>query len=350
LAAATEENRTKLREFQQSSFSPALREKIEDRLRKGEGIILLQNRRGFAPFIECVDCGNTLMCPQCSITFTYHITRKHLRCHYCGKTMQPPSECPHCHGMNLSQRGAGTQRVEDELKKLFPPAKVLRMDMDTMTRRGAHERLLRKFGDGEADILLGTQMVAKGLDFARVTLVGVISADTQLMLPDFRASERTFQLLTQVAGRAGRSTLAGEVIIQSHQPKHFVLHHVIDHDFKKFYEEEVEERRELSYPPFSRLALVEFKGLNESTVRIESERFAKHLRAILGTFTILGPSPAVISKVKNNYRWHIIIKAVKAKDPTGTELRYAIRKVLADFGRRKSSVRLIVDIDPVGLM
>jgi primosomal protein N' (replication factor Y) len=349
-AAATDENRTKLREFQQSSFSPSLREKIEDRLKKNEGIILLQNRRGFAPFIECVDCGNTLMCPQCSITLTYHITRKHLRCHYCGKTMQPPSECPHCHGMNLSQRGAGTQRVEDELKKLFPSAKVLRMDMDTTTRRGAHARLLRKFGEGDADILLGTQMVAKGLDFARVTLVGVISADTQLMLPDFRSSERTFQLLTQVAGRAGRSTLAGEVVIQTHQPKHRVLHHVIDHDFKRFYQEEMEERKELNYPPFARLALVEFKGKDEGKVRFEAERFAKHLRAILGTFTLLGPAPAVVAKIKNNYRWHIIIKAVKAKDPAGTELRYAIRKALADFGKRKSSVRLIVDIDPVGLM
>jgi primosomal protein N' (replication factor Y) len=224
------------------------------------------------------------------------------------------------------------------------------MDMDTTTRRGAHERLLRQFGDGEADILLGTQMVAKGLDFARVTLVGVISADTQLMLPDFRASERTFQLLTQVAGRAGRSTLAGEVVIQTHQPKHRVLHHVIDHDFKKFYQEEMEERKELNYPPFARLALVEFKGKDEGKVRIEAERFTKHLRAILGTFTLLGPAPAVVAKIKNQYRWHIILKAAKAKDPAGTELRYAIRKALADFGTRKSSVRLIVDIDPVGLM
>ncbi len=349
-ATATAENRTKLREFQQSSFSPVLREKIEERLQRNEGIILLQNRRGFAPFIECMECGTTLMCSQCSITLTFHITRRHLRCHYCGKTMQPPSECPHCHGAYLSQRGAGTQRVEDELKTLFPSARVLRMDMDTTTRRGAHERLLRQFGDGEADILLGTQMVAKGLDFARVTLVGVISADTQLMLPDFRASERTFQLLTQVAGRAGRSTLAGEVVIQTHQPKHRVLHHVIDHDFKKFYQEEMEERKELNYPPFARLALVEFKGKDEGKVRIEAERFTKHLRAILGTFTLLGPAPAVVAKIKNQYRWHIILKAAKAKDPAGTELRYAIRKALADFGTRKSSVRLIVDIDPVGLM
>lgn len=222
--------------------------------------------------------------------------------------------------------------------------------MDTTTRKGSHQRLLEKFGAGEADILLGTQMVAKGLDFARVTLVGVISADTQMLLPDFRASERTFQLLTQVAGRAGRSTLKGEVVIQTHQPDHYTLKHVVDHNFKGFVEIELEERKELDYPPFSRLALVEFKGKNENNVKAEAERFVKHLRAILGTFTILGPSPAVISKIKNMYRWHIIVKNLKSKDPAGTELRYALRKSLADFGRRKSSVRLTVDIDPVGLM
>lgn len=346
--AATD--KMQLREFQQSSFSPALREKIQDRLVKKEGIILLQNRRGFAPFIECVDCGTTLMCPKCNVTLTYHITRKHLRCHYCGLTQKPPSTCPHCQSVALQQRGAGTQRVEQELGQLFPSAKVLRMDMDTTTRKGAHERLLRKFGDGEADILLGTQMVAKGLDFARVTLVGVISADTQMLLPDFRASERTFQLLTQVAGRAGRSTLKGEVVIQTHQPEHYTLQHVVDHNFRKFIEVELEERKELDYPPFSRLALVEFKSKNEERVKSEAERFARVLRSIPGTFTVLGPSPAVISKINNQYRWHLIIKSLKSKDPAGVELRYAIRRALADFGKKQSTVRLTVDVDPVGLM
>ncbi|MEO8168280.1 MAG: primosomal protein N', partial [bacterium] len=281
---------------------------------------------------------------------TYHLARKHLRCHYCGLTTKPPAECPHCKSMHLQQRGAGTQRVEQELATLFPKAKVLRMDMDTTTRKGSHQRLLQKFGDGDADILLGTQMVAKGLDFARVSLVGVISADTQMLLPDFRSSERTFQLLTQVAGRAGRSTLKGEVVIQTHQPKHYTLQHVVDHDFKKFFDTELEERRELNYPPFSRLALVEFKGKNENGVKMEAERFARILRSILGTFTVLGPSPAVISKINNQYRWHIIIKSSKTSDPAGVELRYAIRKTLAELGRRKSAVKLTVDIDPVGLM
>jgi primosomal protein N' (replication factor Y) len=347
---AAEHNSMQLREFQQSSFSLLLREKIEDRLAKKEGIILLQNRRGFAPFIECVDCGNTLMCPKCNVTLTYHITRKHLRCHYCGLTQKPPTTCLHCQSIALQQRGAGTQRVEQELATLFPSARVLRMDMDTTTRKGAHDRLLRKFGEGEADILLGTQMVAKGLDFARVSLVGVISADTQMLLPDFRASERTFQLLTQVAGRAGRSSLKGEVIIQTHQPNHYTLKHVVDHRFGEFIQEELEERRELDYPPFSRLALVEFKGKNEERVKADAGRFTRILRSILGTFTILGPSPAVISKINNRYRWHIIVKSVKSKDPAGVELRYAVRRALNDFGKLQSSVKLTIDIDPVGLM
>ncbi len=348
--SATDEQKTRLREFQQSSFSLLLREKIQERLERKEGIILLQNRRGFAPFIECFECGHTFMCPNCNVTLTYHLAKKHLRCHYCGITQKPPTECPQCKGMNLQQRGAGTQRVEQELTEVFPKARVLRMDMDTTSRRGAHERLLSKFGSGEADILLGTQMVAKGLDFARVTLVGVISADTQMLLPDFRASERTFQLLTQVAGRAGRSTLKGEVIIQTHQPLHYTLAHVVDHNFVKFYEVELEERRELDYPPFSRLALVEFKSKNEERVKHDAERFAKLLRGISGTFTVLGPSPAVISKINNQYRWHIIIKNLRAKDPAGVELRYALRKAIAEFGRTKSSVKLIVDVDPVGMM
>lgn len=348
--AATEANRVKLREFQQSSFSPLLREKIQDRLLKKEGIILLQNRRGFAPFIECVDCGTTLMCPKCNVTLTYHITRKHLRCHYCGLTQQPPATCPHCQSVALQQRGAGTQRVEQELAQLFPSAKVLRMDMDTTTRRGAHQRLLEKFGGGEADILLGTQMVAKGLDFARVTLVGVISADTQLLLPDFRASERTFQLLTQVAGRAGRSTLKGEVVIQTHQPQHRTLRHVVDHNFQLFIEEELEERKELDYPPSARLALVEFSGRNENLVRSEAERFVRALRKLRGEFLILGPSPAVISKINNRYRWHIIVKSPKTKDPAGAAMRDALRTTARATIKRKSSVRLTVDVDPAGLL
>lgn len=346
-----DEKRKQLREFQQSSFSSLLKEKILDRLSRKEGIILLQNRRGFAPFVECVDCGYSESCDNCNVTLTYHLTKKHLRCHYCGLVRTPHSICPQCKGVNIQLRGIGTQKVEQELAALFPDARVLRMDLDTTSRKGAHDRILRKFGDGEADMLLGTQMVAKGLDFARVTLVGVISADTQMLLPDFRASERTFQLLTQVAGRAGRSTLHGEVIIQTHQPKHYTLQHVIDHDFKAFFDQEMEARRELSYPPFSRLALVEMKGKNEPYVRQESERFFGLMGMPPEGMSLLGPSPAVIGKINNYYRWHIIIKSDRGADPSGARVRSLLRRTIKASGeKRRSSVRLIVDVDPVGLL
>ena len=346
-----EEKRMKLKDFQQPAISTLLQAKIEERLSRREGTILLQNRRGFAPFVECPDCGYTETCRNCNVTLTYHLSKRHLRCHYCGMVRAPHTECPQCHGTNIQLHGIGTQRVEQELLRLFPRARVLRMDLDSTSRKGAHDRLLRKFGNGEADILLGTQMVAKGLDFPRVTLVGVISADTQMLLPDFRSSERTFQLLTQVAGRAGRSTLRGEVIIQTHQPQHYTLEHVVDHDFKTFYEQELQGRKELDYPPFSRIVLIESKGGSEEAVKATAERFAKLLKETNGTFTVLGPSPAVIGKINNQHRWHIIIKNMKTQDPSGSHLRRALHKVLLSFdARRKRNVRLIIDVDPVGMM
>jgi primosomal protein N' (replication factor Y) len=248
-------------------------------------------------------------------------------------------------------RGIGTQRVEQELAKLFPDARVLRMDLDTTTRWGSHEKILKKFGEGGADILLGTQMVAKGLDFPRVTLVGVISADTQMLLPDFRSAERTFQLLTQVAGRAGRSAWHGEVLIQTHQPDHYALTHVADHDFKAFYADELPSREELDYPPFSRLLLVEFKGTREADVRKEAERLNAFLTGEDGIISILGPSPAVIARINEQYRWHIIIKSKRASDPSGAIMRTRVRNAISRlFTNRQSSIRVIVDVDPVGIM
>ncbi|HTO93771.1 MAG TPA: primosomal protein N', partial [Bacteroidota bacterium] len=284
------EGRGPLKNFVQPSLSALLRGKIEERLERREGIILLQNRRGFAPFVECAECGYAEMCDNCNVSLTYHLARKHLRCHYCGLVRKPHILCPTCGGTDIKLRGIGTQKVEQELKGMFPGARVQRMDMDSTTRKGAHDRILRSFANGDTDILLGTQMVAKGLDFPRVTLVGVISADTQMLLPDFRSSERTFQLLTQVAGRAGRSVLAGEVLIQTHQPAHYTLVHVIDHDFMAFYEEELRSRRELDYPPFSRLVLVETRGEDEEHVREEAERFARALRKGGIRAALLGPA------------------------------------------------------------
>lgn len=352
-AAAKERPRSsvKWRQFQQCSVSPILQEKMVDRMGRGEGIILLQNRRGFSPFVECMDCGYAESCTRCSVTLTYHLAKKHLRCHYCGSVYTPHQECPQCGGANLMLRGIGTQRVEEELASMFPEARILRMDLDTTSRKGAHDQLLRRFGNRQADILLGTQMVAKGLDFPHVTLVGVISADTQMLLPDFRASERTFQLLTQVAGRAGRSALSGEVIIQTHQPEHHTLAHVLDHSFQAFYEQELAERQELAYPPFSRLILIEFKGTNERHVQSEAERFRNIIVRSDGLFTLLGPSPAVISKINNQFRWHLIVKMPKEADPSGTHGRSVLRNAMTIFAEgRKRSVKVIIDVDPVGLM
>jgi primosomal protein N' (replication factor Y) len=346
-----EERRHELKQFRQSAISGLLQEKIRDRLTRHEGIILLQNRRGFAPFVECPDCGFTEMCDNCSVTMTYHLTQKHLRCHYCGTIRHPRNECPDCHGMNLQLIGVGTQRVEQDLAKLFPEARVLRMDLDTTSRKGSHDRILRTFGEGRADILLGTQMVAKGLDFPRVTLVGVISADTQMLLPDFRASERTFQLLTQVSGRAGRSTLQGEVLIQTHQPDHPALRHVTGHDYWGFYEEELDGRKELNYPPLSRLVLIEFRGKNENTVKSCAVQFASLVQSQNGTLQMLGPSPAVIGKIKQDYRWHILLKSSKSQDPAAAHLRRALVESTRRFEQtRKGDVRVIIDVDPVGTL
>jgi primosomal protein N' (replication factor Y) len=336
------------------SLSQLLRTKIEERLERKEGTILLQNRRGFAPFVECPDCGAVELCVNCNISLTYHSAASHLRCHYCGLTKQPPTQCPKCGSADIHMRGVGTQRVEQELASLYPAARVLRMDLDTTTRKGSHDRLLREFSDGGADILLGTQMVAKGLDFSRVTLVGVVSADTQMLLPDFRSSERTFQLLTQVAGRAGRSVLAGEVVIQTYQPAHPTLRYVISHDFAGFYAEETASRKELSYPPFARLILLEFRGKHENDVIQHAMQFADGFTGLREGLTLLGPASAALSRLKGMYRWHIIIKSAKENDPGGHLLHRAVQNALHAYrsssAGKSRAVRIIVDTDPAGMM
>lgn len=340
--------------FDAGSISDLLREKILDRLSRKEGIILLQNRRGFSPYLECAECGHVEMCEHCSISLTYHRTQRHLRCHYCGTIRMPPAECPACRSSELRYHGFGTQRVEEELDALFPEASVIRMDLDTTTGRGSHDRMLRKFSEGEADILLGTQMVAKGLDFSRVTLVGVISADTQMLLPDFRAAERTFQLLTQVAGRAGRSALPGEVVIQTSQPDHYGLRHVLTHDVKGFYAEELAIRKELNYPPFSRLILIECKGQKEEEVIAHASHVADLLKASRSRLSILGPAPASIARIRGFYRWHILLKSAKSTDPAGGALRGLLARTVAQYRSspmgKKKSVTLTIDTDPIGMM
>lgn len=338
------------------SVSRLLQDQIIERIGKHEGVILLQNRRGFSHVMECFECGHVEKCDNCDVTLTYHLTKKHLRCHYCGFVKKPPTVCPKCQGFEIRFHAYGTQQVQQELQELFPKATILRMDRDTTSRKGAHDRLLQQFGRGEADILLGTQMVAKGLDFPRVTLVGVISADTQMLLPDFRASERTFQLLTQVAGRAGRSKIAGEVVIQTLQPDHYSLKHAKTHDFAGFYREELEYRRELDYPPFSRIVLVEFTGERENEVQHHARKFVEFLSHQDDTnhFLVLGPADAAIPKIKNLFRKHVIIKDLKSKDPSGAILRSTLLKARQQYDSsalaKNKKVRMTIDVDPQGMM
>ena len=329
-------------------FSEPLREAVGKRLERGEQVILLQNRRGYAPVIECRSCGWAPVCPDCSVTLTYHKDKRLLRCHYCGRTRRMPRPCPKCGEDDLAQLGAGTQRVEEELAAHFPEARILRMDLDTTSRKNAHHRLLDRFGRGDADILLGTQMVAKGLDFGRVTLVGVINADTGLLLPDFRSEERTFQLLTQVAGRAGRAGLRGEVLLQTRNPTHPVLRFACEHDYEGFVETVLPERRQLGYPPYGRIVGVEFRGPDEAAVEAFAERWTDALRKQAGeALRVLGPEPAFIGRVKKQYRFHTIVKVPRRF--RAEALQRLLRHTITRAGSPPRHCRLAIDVDAVGL-
>lgn len=337
---------------QMTPLSDELIAKIQERIARKEGTVLLQNRRGFATYIGCSNCGEVIMCPNCAVTLTYHATSDRLHCHYCGYISQKPQVCPTCGSAKLYQGGTGTQRVEDELLKVLPDARVIRMDLDTTARKGAYEKILHSFASGESDILLGTQMVAKGLDFPRVTLVGVISADTSLALPDFRSSERTFQLMTQVSGRAGRKDLAGEVIVQTMQPEHVAILRAREHDYEGFYAHEMPLRKELNYPPYSRLVLIEFKGKKEETVREHAFAFAQLFPAKSSYYERIGPAEPVLKKLRGEYRWHILVKDDRIKDPSGEKLRRTISGALELYQKRFASVavKVTVDVDVQGVL
>ncbi len=334
------------------AVSETLQEAIEQRLARQEQVILLQNRRGYAPVLECRSCGFAPLCFDCSVTLTYHKAKSRLRCHYCGRTKRLPPACPKCGADDLAMLGAGTQRVEEELARLFPAARLLRMDLDTTTKKNAHRKLLDRFGRGEADILLGTQMVAKGLDFGRVTLVGVVDADVGMLLPDFRAEERTFQLLTQVAGRAGRARLPGEVLLQTRNPDHPVFRHTVAHDYAGFVEAALEERRVFGYPPYGRIVGVEFRGPDEDTVQELGERWTDGLKKEIGraggpALEVLGPEPAFIGRIKRQYRYHTLVKA--PRNHATPDLQDLLRRANAAFGSLPHGYRLAIDVDAVGL-
>lgn len=333
-------------------FSKPLQEKILEKLNLKQQIILLQNRRGFSTYIKCHNCGYIEGCTNCNITMTFHLTDRTVRCHYCNATRRAPERCPRCGGIEIQFQGIGTQKVEQEISRLFPQARVVRMDLDTTTRKWSHDKILADFGNGKYDILLGTQMVAKGLDFQNVTLVGVISADTSLLFPDFRASERTFQLLTQVAGRAGRKNLLGEVYIQTYSADNLSLKFARVHDFKSFFAHELPLRRELNYPPFGRLVYILFRGEDERQVQSAAQMFHNFLQLPPELGQVLGPVAAPLSRIQKQYRWQIIIKGAKRVDPGGKMLRARLLEALTAFKRNRSSrvVKINIDIDPISLL
>jgi primosomal protein N' (replication factor Y) len=278
---------------------------------RGEQAILFLNRRGYATFVSCRRCGFVVTCGDCNVSFTYHRHASALICHYCGKTAAVPTNCPQCGSKYIKSFGTGTQRIEDEAKKILPGAAVLRMDADTTAQKHGHEKILTAFRQKQADILIGTQMIAKGLDYPDVTLVGIIAADTTLNLGDFRSGETTFQLLTQVAGRAGRADKTGRVFIQTYSPGHYSIAFAQKHDYEGFYAHETAIRRQLMYPPYSKLFSIMFTGADEK--KIIALLFAlcevmKHYDKN-ALFETIGPAPAVISKIKNSYRWKLIVKA-----------------------------------------
>ena len=296
---------------QRAIFSRELRLKMQERLERGEKIVLLQNRRGFSPFITCVSCGESVQCKSCRVTLTYHRseTAPKTRCHYCDFQAPPPPFCPTCNSAELRFDGIGTQKVESALLEQFPGIRVIRMDVDTTGWKGAHDELVERFRHGEADVLLGTQMVAKGLDFPEVTLVGVISADNGMHMPDFRAAERTFQLLTQVAGRSGRGRTAGEVVIQTLLPDDQALRSASRQDYAAFSERELEERRQSGFPPFGRLMIFRWRGTDEDEVTKAAQQGVAALRRGLDQHALLlGPGPAPLARLRGHFRWQALLR------------------------------------------
>ncbi|SKA92428.1 replication restart DNA helicase PriA [Caloramator quimbayensis] len=302
--------REELKNGNKSMFSRELYTSISDNLKKGEQTILFLNRRGYSTFVSCRSCGYILKCKNCDVPLTYHVSSGKLSCHYCGFEYNVPKLCPKCQSKYIKYFGAGTEKVEEEIKKNFKDAKILRMDVDTTRIKGAHEKIYNEFKNNNADILIGTQMISKGMDFKNVTLVGIIAADTNLNVPDFRAAERTFQLVSQVSGRAGRGEKAGKVILQTYEPEHYSIVFSSNHDYIGFYNKEIEIRRALNYPPFSDILNVLLMSEDENELIEFTKKIKNEVNNIIRgrNVEVLGPAPCHIYKIKKSYRWHIILK------------------------------------------
>ena len=323
-------------------FSLELIKRIEETLRRGEQVILLLNRRGYSSVLSCKNCGYVMKCPNCDISLTYHKTNNMLRCHYCGYATNYPKVCPECKEEALRDLGVGTEKIEEEVKSLFGNSKVLRMDVDTTSKKNAHQKIIESFGKGEANNLIGTQMVAKGLDFPNVTLVGVLNTDTSLMIPDFRSSEATFDLLSQVAGRSGRAK-EGLVVFQTYNKDHYAISCASNHDYLTFYKEEMAIRKMMKYPPYYYLVLVKISGKDENSCLKEAVRCEKVLKKYLDKTILLGPTKAMIFKKMNIYTYQIILK-YQYQDNL-----YEILDKLLNYYATKKIVEVSVTFNPVHL-
>ncbi len=324
-------------------FSRVLETKLREVIRRKEQAILFLNRRGFSTFINCLKCGYVAKCKRCNVSLTYHYATKRLICHYCNYSAQPPQICPQCNSSYLRYFGLGTEKVESELHRLFPQARIGRMDTDATAKQDAHAQILNDFKEGKIDILVGTQMVAKGLDFPRVSLVGVVSADTALNLPDFRSGERTFNLLTQVGGRAGRGEAEGQVIIQTYVPEHYAIAASKICDYRQFYQQEIASRKELNLPPFAHLVNLTLRSRSQQKVQEAAQSLSiilKKKKSGRG-IQVLGPAPAAVARIRGSFRWNILLKG-----KTVAQLAGLLRKVLKDF-KRYQGIPLSVDVDPL---
>ncbi|MCH7818686.1 MAG: primosomal protein N' [Candidatus Marinimicrobia bacterium] len=337
--------------FSSVVISSLLKTKIAERLSRGEQIVLLQNRRGYSPLIRCTECGHAEECPDCNVTFTYHAATNAMNCHYCGRRTAVPIKCPKCGNRNLLFQGIGTQRVEKELSDLFPKVRVQRMDMDTTNKKNSHWKILNDFKKGKFDILLGTQMIAKGLDFENVTLVGIISADTGLYLPDFRASERTFQLISQVAGRAGRRKISGEVVVQSFAPENLPIQGVGEEEQEKFYRKIMKERKLQSYPPIGKLIVFETSSESRELAESSAKIIHSTLKRLSNGTKLFGPAPAVIEKLRKRYRWRVMILLSGMGNKKFREIKLTLRSMTKEIRKKmRKDLRLSVDVDPVNML
>lgn len=324
-------------------FSRKLYYAMKEAIKNKEQIMLFLNRRGYSTFIMCRDCGYVVKCEDCDVSMTYHLDSNKLVCHYCGKTKDLMSTCPSCGSKNIRYFGSGTQKIEVEIKKYFPEASVIRMDVDTTRVKGGHEKILTKFKDEKIDILLGTQMIAKGHDFSNVTLVGILAADSSLNIGDYRANERTFQLLTQMAGRAGRGAKKGTAIIQTYMPDEFSINAAKEQDYERFYATEINMREKLNYPPFCDIIVSIISGTDEEKVRCEANKLYEVLHKQFNVYT---PVPAPISKINNEYRWRVLLKEEIDYD----KLKVFHELISVFYNQKDNEVKVSIDVNPNNML